>query len=167
MDATAVGPALALAGLLAVGVVAGFFYGWQVSAMRGLRVVPDRTYVTTMQSVNRAILNPYFLLPFVGAVLLLSAATVVAFAGGHLARGWWLLAASVSYGVGTFGVTVAGNVPLNDALARFDLAAAEDEEVSKRRDAYEGPWNRLHRLRTVANLVAFTCAAVALLADPA
>lgn len=165
MDATVVGSALALAGLLTVGLVAGFFYGWQVSAMRGLRVVPDRTYVTTMQSVNRAILNPYFLLSFVGALLLLAAATVVAFANGHTARAWWLLAASVSYGVGTFGVTVAGNVPLNEALARFDLGPADDEEVARQRSAYEGPWNRLHNLRTVANLVAFSCAAVALLVD--
>ena len=55
-------------GIVGLTMITGLFWGWTFSVMPGLRSVDDRTYVTTMQSVNRAILNPMFLVVFTGTL---------------------------------------------------------------------------------------------------
>jgi uncharacterized membrane protein len=71
-----------------------------------------------------------------------------------------LLSASVVYIVGSFGVTVAGNVPLNEKIARADASAG----AAAARAAFERPWNRLHTVRTVASIAATVLVFVACLA---
>jgi len=65
-----------------------------------------------------------------------------------------LLAATLLYAFGSFGVTIGGNVPLNDALDSFNLHSASAEEIARFRVQFEVPWNRLHSIRTVANFIA-------------
>lgn len=154
---------LVFAGLIATGLMAGLFFGWSVSAVPGLADVSDNTYVTSMQSINRAILNPLFLVTFLGALLLLVAATVVSFLAGSTGRGWWLAAASATYAVGVVGVTITRNVPLNEVLAGFDRDSASDEALARQRQNYEPPWNRWQSVRTVAVVAAFSLAAIAAL----
>ena len=151
------------AGIIGTALVGGFFWGWSLSAVPGLATVTDRTYVSTMQSVNRAILNPLFLVVFVGSVLVLAGATVAAFWSGDTRRGWWMAAATGTYAVGVFGITVVGNVPLNDRLRDVDLDGATDAAVSEARRAYEGPWNRLHYVRSALGVLAIAFACVAAL----
>lgn len=158
MTAILVAAAITLSAL-----VGGFLWGWAVSAVPGLRRVPDRTYVTTMQSVNRAILNPVFLVAFVGALVVLGLAALVAFARGESRRGWWMAAATVTYAVGVVGITAAGNVPLNNRLEAFDLDSGTEETVSSARRAYEGPWNRLHYVRSAIGVLVVVLASVAAL----
>ena len=67
-------------GTIGSGLIVGLFWGWALSVMPGLRQVDDRTYVATMQSANRAILNPFFLVVFAGTVAVLVAAAVTTFA---------------------------------------------------------------------------------------
>lgn len=152
--------------LLAAGLLAGLLFGWMVASIPGLIDVPARTYVETMQSINRGIINPGFLVPFVGTPLLLAVAAWVHFATGRSRRGWWLLGAAVIYVVGVIAVTFGGNIPLNDQLEAFDMTAATDAEVAAQRNAYEGPWNRWHTVRTVASIVALGCVSIAALTDP-
>ena len=45
--------------LILTGLSAGFFYAWQVSVIPGTKRVVDLTYLETMQSINRAILNHF------------------------------------------------------------------------------------------------------------
>lgn len=163
MDLATLGDLLAFAGVLATGLMAGLFFGWSVSALRGLRRVPDRTYVESMQEINAAILNPLFLATFMAAAPLLAAAAVVDLLEGATARAWWLAAAAVTYAVGVLGVTITRNVPLNEALARFDRDAADDGAVATARHDYEGPWNRWQTLRAWAVVLALGLAVVALL----
>ncbi|WP_414647244.1 anthrone oxygenase family protein [Chitinophaga sp.] len=63
---------------------------------------------------------------------------------------WCLLGAVFIYFVGVFGVTIGGNVPLNNALDKADLTAAGEAELAGYRAAFEQRWNRLNTLRTVA-----------------
>jgi len=135
------------------GLAAGFFYAWQVSVIPGTRKVADLTYLESMQSINRAILNPAFFLIFMGSLLLLAVSTVQQFNSG--ASFWLLLAASVTYLLGTFGVTVFGNVPLNDALDILELTELGKQEIIDFRKAYERQWNRLHLIRTVFSVLSF------------
>jgi uncharacterized membrane protein len=56
--------------------------------------------------------------------------------------------------VGTFGVTIMGNVPLNNALDAFHIQSASPEALHQQRELFEQPWNKLHGIRTVANALA-------------
>ncbi len=155
-------------GIIGSGLMAGLLYGWAVSVNPGLRRVPDTTYVTTMQSINRAIINPMFLLPFLTMPLILAAAAITQFRIGDTRRGWYLITAAVVYLLGVVGVTVGGNVPLNNALDAVTLADVSNSEVAAERRSYETGWVRWHNVRTVASLFSFGLASVAALiaADP-
>jgi uncharacterized membrane protein len=160
MSATSV---LLFLALLATGLSAGLFFGWAVSVIPGTRRVDDRAYVTTMQAINEAIVNPAFIVVFMGAAFLLVAATIAALISGSASEGWWLLAATVIYTPGVLGTTVAGNIPLNDALAEINVGSAADADVASAREMYEKPWNRLHNVRTAAAVLTLALVGIAAL----
>ncbi|MEM7273412.1 MAG: anthrone oxygenase family protein [Actinomycetota bacterium] len=149
--------------IVATGLMSGLWYGWTVSVIPGTRRVADASYVDTMQHINRAIINPAFVIPFLGIPILVGAAAVVQFRSGDARRGWLLAGAAGAYLLGVLGVTIGGNVPLNDALDSFNLAGSDDRALSARRHTYETPWNRWHYLRTTANAGAFALTAAAAL----
>lgn len=135
------------------GLSAGLFYAWTVSVIPGTRKLLDLTYLESMQSINRAILNPAFYLIFMGSPLLLVISSVQAFP--DRSQFWLLLTATLLYLFGTFGVTVFGNVPLNDALDVLDLTELSESEIKKFRTNYEEKWNQLHWIRTGFGLLSF------------
>ncbi len=147
-------------GLISTGLIAGLFFAWEVSVIPGLVRVGDRAYVQTMQHINRAILNPVFLLPFLLTPAFLVVAAVMA-DGGAVA---WLIAAAVLYAAGVLGVTMTRNVPLNNELEQSD-ADTSAELVASARHRYETGWNRWNRLRTIAALGSFALAALATLSS--
>ena len=149
--------------IVATGLMSGLWYGWAVSVIPGTRRVADANYIDTMQHINRAIINPAFIVPFVGIPIVIGIAAVLQFRAGDGRRGWLLVGAAVTYLVGVLGVTAGRNVPLNDALDAFDLEGSDVEAVRTRRQTYEGPWNRWHYVRTGANLVSFVLASAAAL----
>lgn len=132
-----------LAATLAAGLQAGTYYAWASGVMPGLARVDDRTFVSTMTNVNVAIVNPAFMLTFLGAPAL--AAAAVATTTGS-ARGWAI--AGLVLALGTVVVTGAGNVPLNDALA--DRGPRAD---------FETAWVRWNVVRTVTSTGALACLA--------
>jgi len=150
-------------GIVTTGLVSGLLYGWSVSVIPGTKRVPATNYVDTMQHINRAIINPAFVVPFMGIPLVLGGAAVMQFRAGDHRRGWLLTGATVTYLVGVLGVTIGGNVPLNDALDAFDLRGSTSDAVEQRRTTYERPWNRWHHLRTIASVGSFALAATAAL----
>ncbi len=151
-------------GIVMVGLMAGLFFGWMVSVIPGLSSISDHSYIVTMQSINVAIVNPAFVIPFMLTPAVLALAGLLEYRAGNHRRGWLLGVAAVTYVVGVLGVTVGGNIPLNNSLDAFDLQAASATEIATQRAGYEGPWNRWHLVRTIANAVAFALAAAAALA---
>lgn len=147
------------------GLIAGLLYGWTVSVIPGLRRIPDVTYVTTMQSINRAIINPAFIVPFMGLPVGLTKDAISRFRDGDTRRGWLMSAAAATYAIGVLGVTLGRNVPLNNALEVFDLNSASETAIATRRNRYESSWNRWHYLRTVAGAASFALAAAAAVGD--
>lgn len=133
--------------------VAGLFFGFSVAVNGALHRLTDSEYVRAMQSINRVILRPLFLVTFVGPVVLLPLAAYLQLSVSSV-RFALLLAASPLYIVGTFVLTTAGNVPLNERLARFDGSEASAGDVAAAREQFETPWNRLHRVRTIASVAA-------------
>ncbi len=150
-------------GIVTTGLMSGLLYGWSVSVIPGTRRVAATNYVDTMQHINRAIINPAFIVPFMGIPLVLGGAAIVQFRAGDHRRGWLLAGATATYVVGVLGVTIGRNVPLNDALDAFDLRRSTGDAVERRRSSYERPWNRWHHLRTIASIGSFALAAAAAL----
>ena len=149
-------PVLVLA-LLACGLQAGTYYTWASGVMPGLGRVDDRTFVHAMQQINLAIVNPVFMLTFLGAPLL--ALVGIAATSGDVRR--WTIAAAV-LAVATLLVTIAGNVPLNDAL---DAAGRglDGQQATAAREAFESGWVRLNIARTVTSAGSLGCLGMALL----
>lgn len=163
------------AALVVTGLATGLLFGWLVSVLPGLARVDDHTYVTTMQTINREIINPAFLATFFLPPVLLGLAAVLS-RGDGTSRSVYLGAAAIIYLIGVLGVTIVGNVPLNDSLDAFDLRSVEGSaldaaeangspELADRRRTYETPWNRWHALRTAASIVALGLGSAAALLD--
>lgn len=150
-----------IAATITVGLMAGVFGLYAHTIMPALRTTDDRTFVGAFQAIDRAIINPLFVPTFVGALLLSGLAVVLHL--GEDARSVlpWAAAALVLYAV-TFVVTIAVNVPLNDAIK----AAGDPDRISDlaavRADFDEARWARWNLFRAVACTAAFGCLAWAL-----
>ncbi|WP_081238795.1 anthrone oxygenase family protein [Streptomyces viridosporus] len=143
---TAQGLAL-IAATVTTGLVSGLFYGYACSVMLALRGTADRTFIEMMQRINVAILNGWFVLGYVGALLF----TVVAL-GLQLADGWTdaagpTVAALVCY-LAAMAVTSRVNIPLNNALEKAGPPERITEPHTVRRH-FEGPWVRWNVVRAV------------------
>jgi len=136
--------------------MAGLFYAWSCSVMLGFARLSDREFISAMQATNRAIQNPIFFAAFFGAPILLPLSVFFHYGQPLPVRFWFLLAATIIYLIGTFGVTIFGNVPLNNMLDRFDLQVASEEETALQRANFEGRWNNLNTIRTVSSTLAIT-----------
>jgi len=139
--------------VLLSGLVAGLFYAYSCSVNPGLKSLSDSEYIRAMQSINVAILNPLFFVSFMGLLALFPLSAYQSYGQGSTF--YFLLGATVIYFIGTFGVTIFFNVPLNDRLAKFPILMATADESSAMRQAFEKPWNTYHTIRTVAAVVAF------------
>ena len=132
------------------GLMAGLLYAFQVSVVRGLAEVDDATYVSTFRSINRRILNPWFLAVYFGTTPLIAAAWLRQRRSGSSSS---LIGTGLALNVAVLAVTMAGNVPLNEALAR--AATGDPSDTAAARARFEEPWNRLHTLRTVLGVASF------------
>ena len=146
---------------LLVGLSAGFFYAWSVSVIPGTRKVVDSTYLETMQKINRAILNPGFFIIFFISLLALVVATIVHFESKLTFQ--LLLTSTIIYGLGTIGVTMMGNVPLNNQLDVLNLEKMSNLQLHDFRMHYELKWNRLHTIRTISVVLSFALSIAAII----
>jgi len=135
---------------VATALIGGLFYAWSCSVTPGLAQVDDATFITSFQAMNRAIQNPAFFASFMGTALLLPLSMFLQYRYGAMVPFRLLLAASVVYLAGVMGVTMAGNVPMNNALDAFNLKTATAQEIAAQRARFEGPWNRLNTIRTLS-----------------
>ncbi|MFK8005374.1 MAG: DUF1772 domain-containing protein [Saprospiraceae bacterium] len=144
-----------LLAIITTALSAGLFYAWVVSVIPGTKKIPDQAYLETMQSINRAILNPGFFIIFFGAIVLLCASTFLQYRIKIDSVFYLMLSATIIYLVGTLGVTIFGNVPLNNIVEALDLSTFTEEDYKNARQVYEGKWNQLNLIRTIAALISF------------
>jgi uncharacterized membrane protein len=142
-----------LAATVAAGLQAGTYYTWACGVMPGLARGDDRTFVTAMQHMNVAIVNPVFMLSFLGAPALAAAAVVTS---SSTARPW--VVAGLAFAVATIVITGAGNVPLNNAL---DAAGSVDKitDLAAVRADFEDAWVRWNIVRAVTSTASLACLA--------
>jgi uncharacterized membrane protein len=144
-----------LAAVMLTGLIAGLLYGYDCSIIKGLGNLPDQEYLGAFQSINRAILNPYFFLSFAGSLIVLPIACWLSFRSGNGTAACFLLAAALIYLAGVFIVTAAANVPLNNLLDKFNLATETPETTRAFRQRFETGWNQWHHIRTYASILVF------------
>lgn len=139
--------------LLLVALMAGLFFSFSIAVTRGLRQLDDKSYLQAMQQINRKILNPLFLLCFIGAPLFLTATTVLLFFEDRFLFIWMLVAALVYIG-GVFMVTMVYNVPLNRYLELQEIDQLDPDAAKVVRSRFEAPWNRYNHIRTLFSVLA-------------
>jgi uncharacterized membrane protein len=137
------------------GLITGLFYSYSCSVNVGLKSLQDSEYLRAMQSINRAILNPYFFISFIGVLAVYPFALYRVYTNLAIPSFYFLAAAAVIYLAGVFGVTIFGNVPLNNQLDQFSISGASTTEITAMRTAFEKPWNNFHAIRTIACLISF------------
>jgi uncharacterized membrane protein len=149
-----------MAATMTMGLMAGVFGLYAHAIMPGFGATDDRTFVGAFQALDRAIINPLFMLWFFGALALTGVAGALHL-GGEPSVLPWVAAALVLYAV-VFAITIGVNVPLNDAIKAAgdpdriaDLAA-----VRERFD--EARWAAWNVVRAVATTAAFGCLSWAL-----
>lgn len=102
-----------MAATITLGFVAGVFTFYAHTIMPGLHRTDDRTFVGAFQSIDRAIINPWFIGgTFLGA-LALTALAAIANRGQRAFP--WIVYALVAYLIAV-AITISVHVPLNDAI---------------------------------------------------
>jgi uncharacterized membrane protein len=139
---------------LGAGTIGGVFYGFSTFVMKALGQVPPDQGARAMQRINVVVLNPLFLGVFMGTALVGVGAAIV----GSLSTAPWLVAGGLLYVLGTFGVTMACNVPRNNRLAAMNADAPETAGYWR---TYLKEWTFWNHVRTAAALAAAACAFVA------
>lgn len=147
-----------LAATVTMGLMSGMFGLYQHTIMPGLKTTDDRTFVGAFQALDRKIINPWFMLDgFVGALIFTVLALIF-----HLGEDTmpWIVGAGVLYLVAVI-ITMAVNVPLNDALK----AAGDPDEMDlpkARAEFNETRWSNFNLVRTLLSTAGFVLLAWAL-----
>ncbi|HEX7813203.1 MAG TPA: anthrone oxygenase family protein [Burkholderiales bacterium] len=131
---------------LGCGLIAGAFFAFSTFVMKALGKLPTAQGIAAMQSINLAVINPWFMAAFMGTALL---CVIVAALGWNAPAASYLFGGGVLYVAGTFGVTMACNVPRNNALAAVDPASAQAETLWR---DYLSSWTFWNHVRTIAAL---------------
>jgi uncharacterized membrane protein len=148
-----------MAATVSTGLVAGVFALYAHTIMPGLAKTDDRTFVGAFQSIDRAIINPWFIVGgFFGALVFTIVAAIANLGEDGLP---WTAAAFVLYLVG-FIITMTINVPLNDGIK----AAGDPDRITDlaavRRRFNEARWTSWNLVRVVTSTTAFGLLAWAL-----
>jgi uncharacterized membrane protein len=136
---------------LGCGLVAGVFFAFSTFVMKALARLPAAQGIAAMQSINIVVINPMFLGAFLGTAMACAAFGVAALPTRTEPRAAYLFAGVLLYLVGTVLVTMACNVPRNDALAAVDPNGAEAATLWAR---YVAGWTAWNHVRTAAALAA-------------
>jgi uncharacterized membrane protein len=135
---------------LGCGMIGGLLFAFSNFVMRALAQQPPESGIRSMQAINITIINPLFFLVFLGTVLA-SVILAVTALSRLSSPGALLLIGCVLYIIGTFGVTMAFNVPLNNRLAVLDPSTTQAAEFWRE---YLTSWTQWNHVRTIAAIVA-------------
>jgi uncharacterized membrane protein len=131
-------------------VVAGVFFAFSNFVMPALARLPAERAVSAMNMINITVLNAGFMTLLFGTALLGMGLTGVSIFRAERINDWPLLVATCVYIAGCIGVTLAGNVPLNDALA---TSVGSSIAATDQWHRYLLEWTRWNTVRSVASCV--------------
>ena len=141
-----------LAAAVGSGLVAGIFFGFSSFVMRALGRLSAGNGIAAMQSINIVVINPIFMLAFMGTGVICLVLSIGAYSWWIGMQGRGLIAiAGILYVFGCIGVTMRCNVPLNNALA---AAQPESPQAAELWTRYLRDWTFWNHVRTLASLIA-------------
>lgn len=152
--------AVALLAALGSGLVAGIFFAYSFSVMGALARIPATQGITAMQAINVVIVNPVFLLAFVGTAVLSVVAVILSLVSWSRVDSIFLLVGAALYLIGSIVVTGAANIPRNNALDRVDPAS---DEGAAYWSGFVPQWTAWNHVRMAASLLASAAFILALL----
>jgi uncharacterized membrane protein len=152
--------ALILIGVIGAATIGGVFFAFSSFVMRALAQLPPAQGIAAMQRINVVVLNPLFLGVFIGTALVQGMAAGLSLVAWVPQRSPLLLAGAACYLIGTFGVTVALNVPRNDHLASLP---ADSDAARGYWPTYVREWTWWNHVRTVAALASAASGIAALI----
>lgn len=145
--------------ILGCGLVAGIFFAFSTFVMSALAQRPPSEGIAAMQAINITVINPWFMAAFLGTTLSCSILAIAILFQRQQPGAGYILVGSLLYVVGTFLVTLLGNVPLNDALA---IVEPHNPDAVGLWSRYLTNWTFWNHVRTVAALAAMACLTLAL-----
>jgi uncharacterized membrane protein len=129
--------------------MAGLFFVFSVVIMSALDRLSPPAGIVAMQSINRVIVNPLFMLAFMGTGIV---ALVLGVASGldfNETSSRYALIGCLVYLIGVIVVTFVANVPRNDAIDKLDPNAATSVTTWK---DYVSVWTAWNHVRTAASI---------------
>ncbi len=153
--------ALELLAALGCGVIGGVFFGFSTFVMKALARLPTAEGIAAMQHINVVVLNAWFLGVFLGTAAASAVAIAVALLRWPMPGAGYALLGGVLYLAGTLLVTMACNVPRNDALAAL-VPTAPDAVAAW--STYVATWTFWNHVRTAAAIAAAASFTLALAA---
>ena len=150
---------LKLLAMLGCGLVAGVFFAFSTFVMSALARLQPAQGIAAMQAINITAINPLFMLVLFGTATLCLFLAVTSLLKWHQPSAIYLLAGSLLYLIGTVMVTIAVNVPLNDALA---IVKPDSVDGASLWSSYLTNWTIWNHVRTATSLVAAALLAIAL-----
>lgn len=139
--------------------IAGVFFAFSTFVMSALARLQPAQGIAAMQAINITAINPLFMIALFGTAGSCVFLAISSFLKWQQPMSAYLLIGSLLYLVGTVGVTIAFNVPLNDALAKVDPDSTEGARLWA---SYLSDWTLWNHIRTVAAFVAAALFAIAL-----
>ncbi len=136
---------------LGCGLVAGILFAFSTSVMKALSRLPSAQGIAAMQSINIAVINPLFMGAFFGTAAASVLVVIFSLLRWNEAEAVYLISGGLVYLIGTILVTMAFNVPRNDALAAVDPQSADGAGLWAN---YVTSWTAWNHLRAAAALAA-------------
>lgn len=112
-----------------------------------LRKLPAADAVAAMQRINVAAVRPPFMVLFFGGAALSVGLVVTELSTGPFTGGSLTRVIGASLALASFGLTVAANVPVNNALASVTPA---DTGAAEAWQTFNDGWSRANLIRGVA-----------------
>ncbi|MEM6584300.1 MAG: anthrone oxygenase family protein [Pseudomonadota bacterium] len=136
--------------IVSVAIMAGVYFTFSAFVMRSLDAIEAPAGMMAMQSINRIIVQSAFLPIFFASTLVCAALAVRASFDWAAPGALWAAVGGALYVVGMFGVTLVGNVPLNNTL---EATPADGPEAKAIWAMYMRQWTRWNHARTLSCIV--------------
>ena len=139
---------LAQFSILAYGILAGVFLAFSDFLMRSFAQTSGTGGIETMQVINREVFRWMFMVLFLGLVPVSLFLMVYALTSLDGTARTMIVLAGMVYLIGSFGLTIRFNVPMNEMLAGMET----DHEITKVywTEVYLPRWTFWNSVRTAA-----------------
>ena len=134
--------------ILQVGLTAGLLFIFSIAVNPGLARLSEEEYYRAMKLINQVIINPIFLLVFIGPTITMPLLTYMSRNDSNMFI--FTLITTIVYFLGVILITIFKNVPLNNKLEKLNSEQFKDVFLW-----YKKPWNFWHNIRTFFGITSF------------